>query len=357
MGPAEWRSGLAVRFSPRCLVIHGISLLALAFSTGCPVVQNLPSPGRVVKEREPETRRGYLLYVPAKYTDARQWPLVITCHGTPPYDSAAAQFEEWRGLAERRGFLLAAPDLIGTRGDFTPPRAEQIRRQLADEEAILGLIRTIQSAYAIDDSRIFLTGWSAGGYAVLFTGLRHPDVFRALSVRQGNFDSAFVEPCIPFLDRHQPIQIMFGSEDVLLGNQPANCIAWLRSHDIEPTLLERAGFHRRDPGPVVAFFSDVATRRQWIRVSVKDDPSDPMKLTFSVRSTFPPIRHLWDFGDDTERVSLINPTHRYGMAGSYTVRVALWPAKGDPYVRHVKVQVPRVRLGLGVVAATEPAEQ
>ena len=344
---------MSVRFSARCLVLHGLSLLALAFSTGCPVVQNLPSPGRVVKEREPETRRAYSLYVPAKYSSARSWPLVITCHGTPPWDTAAAQFEEWRGLAERRGFLLAAPELVGTHGDIVPPPAEQIRRQMEDEETILALVRTIKGAYAIDDNRVFLTGWSAGGYAVLFTGLRHPDIFRALSVRQGNFDPAFVEPCVPFLDRHQAIQVTFGSEDVLLAKQPANCIAWLRSHDIEPTLQERAGFHKRDPVPVAAFFVDVATHRQWIRVNVKDDPADPMKLTFGVRSTFEPARFLWDFGDGTERVAVAAPTHQYEKPGSFTVRVALWPAKGDPYVRHVQVQVPRVRLG--VAPATAPA--
>ncbi|HOW73905.1 MAG TPA: PKD domain-containing protein [Phycisphaerae bacterium] len=347
---------LPVRLSARYVCIHGLSVILLTLATGCPVVQNLPSPGRVVKEREPESQRPYSLYVPANYTDTRRWPLVITCHGTPPYDTATAQFNEWRGLAERRGFLLAAPDLVGTRGDLTPPPTEQIRRQMEDEQAILGLVRTIQAAYAIDDSRVFLTGWSAGSYAALFTGLRHPGIFRAISVRQGNFDPAFVQPCVPFLDRYQPIQVLFGSEDLLLGKQPANCIAWLRSHDLEPTVLERPGFHRREPSPVVTFFSDTATHRPWIRVSVKDDPATPMKLTFSVRSTFEPTRYLWDFGDQTETSPLPSPTHTYEKNGSYVVRVALWPTKGNPHVRRVQVQIPRVRLGLHPTATTRPAQ-
>jgi pimeloyl-ACP methyl ester carboxylesterase len=195
----------------------------------------------------------------------------------------------------------------------------------------------------VDDKLIFLTGWSAGGYAVLYTGLRHPDVFRALSVRQGNFDKAFVEPCIPFLDRHQPIQIMYGSED-LLKDQALACTTWLRSHDIDPTILERPGFHRRDPRPVFDFFIEIARNRPWIRISIGDDPNDPMRVTLSVRSSFEAVRYLWDFGDETERSPLSKPVHRYEKPGLYNVQLALWPDQGNPRVRQIQIQIPRARL-------------
>ncbi|GAG08333.1 unnamed protein product, partial [marine sediment metagenome] len=227
-GTLSKRGGLVRAGYPHQRIGHLlVSLVGLTCCTGCPVVSKLPAPGRVLTQREPEFGRKYYLYLPTRYDHDRRWPLVVTCHGTPWWDTARAQLDTWKGLAEKEGFLVAAPELIGT---ASVPRsaAEQIRRQSQDERAILSVVRSIRAARSVDQTRVFLTGWSAGAYAVLFTGLRNPDVFRALSVYQGNFDPAFVEPCAPFLDRYQPIQIVYGSEDPIANAQP--CVDWLRSH-------------------------------------------------------------------------------------------------------------------------------
>ncbi len=340
----------ACEFTRGC-VVAALSGLVLTLVTGCPVVSNLPAPGRCLTEREPEHGRRYHLYVPTAYHDGRDWPLVITCHGTPPFDTAQGQFDEWKGLAELRGFLLVSPELVGTRGDLTPLIASQIGLQMEDEQTILSIVRAVQAGYRVDAPRIFLTGWSGGGYAVLFTGLRNPHLFRALAVRQGNFDARFVEPCVPFLDRHQAIQVTIGHLDILLHDQGLACIDWLRSHGLEPMVVERSGAHRRDPEPVLAFFVDVVRKRPWIRVLLTDDPGDPMRVRFGTQTSFAAERFLWDFGDETERSPLSNPEHRYEKPGLYTVRVALWTAEGGPLVRQIPLQVPRIRHGAAPPAA------
>ncbi len=195
-----------------------------------------------------------------------------------------------------------------------------------------------------------MTGWSAGAYAVLFTGLRNPDVFRALSIRHGNFDSAYVEPCIPFLDRFQPIQILFGDMD-LVKSQTLESIEWLRSHGFQPTVLERPGSHRREPRPMMKFFAEVIRDRPWVRMAVIDDPEDAMRVTFEPRVSFEPARYLWDFGDGSPRVSDKLPTHRYEKPGTFPVRMAVWPERGDPHVRQVQIMVPRARLGASAVTS------
>lgn len=331
-----------------------LSAIVLICGTGCPVVSNLPSPGRVVQETDPEFGRTYHLYVPQRQPPLTGWPLVVTCHGTPPWDTATRQLDEWKGLAEQKGFLLVAPELVGTHGDFPPAPPEQIRRQLADEEAILSIVRAVMAAYRVDDSRVFLTGWSAGSYAVLFTGLRNPGVFRAMSIRQGNFNPEYVEPCVPFLDRHQPIHLTYGSLDLLKSDSEA-CIDWLRAHEMEPLAQERPGAHKRDPGPVFAFFADVVRRRPWIRVRVLEDPQDPMKVSFSVKSSFEPVRYLWDFGDGSDREPVAAPEHKFEKPGLYSVRVGLWRDEDDRYIRQIPLQVPRIRLG-AAPPATAPAE-
>src|SRR5690606_31584307 len=88
-----------------------LTLLALVCCTGCPTVSNRPAPGDVRTLREPEGGREYHLYVPTGFRPDYRMPLVVTCHGSRPFDSARAQIEEWKGLAEQRGFLVAAPEL------------------------------------------------------------------------------------------------------------------------------------------------------------------------------------------------------------------------------------------------------
>jgi poly(3-hydroxybutyrate) depolymerase len=332
------------------LYVLGLAAIASTCLMGCPAVSNLPSPGRVVTDKDPERGQTYHLYVPTRYRPDSKWPLVVTCHGTPPFDNAVWQLNEWKGLAEEKGFLVVAPELTGTSA-VSLSSSEQVRRQLDDEAQILSIVRTIRASHNIDDTRIFLTGWSAGGYAVLFTGLRHPDLFRAIAIRQGNFNKAYVESCVPFLDRYQPVMVVYGNIDPLKDDAQA-CVEWLRSNDLDPTALERPGAHRRDPSPVYAFFADVVRHRPWIRVRIEDDAADAMNIRFSLKTSFEPVQWLWDFGDK-QRSTMEKPGHRYERPGAYTVRVAAYPQGAKaPYVRQVQVQVPRVRLGTAAPATS-----
>ncbi|MHC4799467.1 MAG: PKD domain-containing protein [Planctomycetota bacterium] len=305
------------------------------------MVSNLPAPGPSLTMQDPQFNRKYYLYVPSNYKDQREWSLVITCHGTKYFDTAKLQFDNWKGLAEQKGFLLVAPELVGTSGAH-PKTAKQIARQMEDEAAILSIISSVRAARSVNRNRIFLTGWSAGAYAVLFTGLRNPDIFRALSVRQGNFKPEFLEPCIPFMDRYQPVQIVYGSADPLDSSQP--CIDWLRQHDLEPTTRERPGIHKREPQPVFEFFADVVRKRPWIRVHIHDDPQDLMQVQFRVKASFEPRRYRWDFGDN-QRSPIASPQHKYKEPGTYTVKMAVWTEKGAAFTRSLKLKIPRTQLG------------
>jgi len=332
-----------------------VGLGFVMFTTGCVAVNNLPASGRVSFQQEPERQQNYWLYIPTYYSPEHKWPLVVACHGTLPYDSATKQLDEWKGLAEQRGFLLAVPELKGVKGDLPPPPSVQLRLQAEDEATILSVVRAVSAAYRVDDMRIFLRGWSAGGYAVLYTGLRNPDVFRALSMHQPNFDLAFVDGCIPFLDPHQPIQVTYGTLDTLQP-QGLQCIDWLRARDFEPLVQEQLGWHRRNPMPVYNFFSRVVRDQPFVRVKIHEDANDPMRVTFSVRSSFEPRRYLWDFGDESPRVTDERPSHRYTKPGIYNVRVGAWADNKDPVVRQIQVQIPRARLGAvgGAVGTSQP---
>ncbi len=334
---------------PATFALCGLALL----SAGCPVTQTLPAPGQRLTLRDPQFKREYHLYVPSYYHAQRRWPLVVTCHGTRPFDTAPAQLDEWKGLAEARGFLVAAPELVGTSA-LEPAVSAQIGKQVEDEKAILAIVRDISAARNIDDTRVFLTGWSAGSYAVLYTGLRHPDIFRALVVRQGNFKAEYFEPCVPFLDRYQPVLFIFGNLDPL-KDEGLKAIDWLKGHALEPQRIERTGPHRRDPEPVYSFFVDVVRHRPWIRITIEDDPQDPMTVRLGVKASFEPARYLWDFGDDSPRTNVATPVHRYQRPGAFTVKLAAYTGGDRTFVRQIQLKIPRVRLGTTAInAATSP---
>ncbi len=320
-------------------MLLGIMLIG---SAGCLVEETRPAPGQTRVVEEPVTQGKFRLYVPTGYDPQRSTALLVTCHGTPPYDTADRQLREWRGLAEAKGFLVVAPELVGTRGDLPSDPAAQIERQRKDERLILQAVRRVKAAYSIDENRVFLNGWSAGAHAVLFTGLRNPDVFRALAIRQGTFREEFVEPCIPFLDRYQAVLVNYSDLDPLDNSEPM--IDWLRRHEIEPMVQIRATGHKRDPERVFNFFMHVLRSRPYVRVVVLESPSDPMEIQFKARTSFEPKRYLWDFGDNS-RSDQAEPVHTYVEPGLYTVKFAAWTESGKPKVRYIQLKVPSIRLG------------
>ena len=166
--------------------------LLLVACPGCPPYRDATVPGDIRKVAEPALGGDYWLYVPTTYDPAEQWALIVVCHGTVPFDYAGRQIRDWAKLAEERQFIVAAPLLEGVSIILPPPATRQLALQRKDERTILACVRHLKGGYNIAADRVFLTGWSAGAYAVLHTGLRNPHVFRALAVLQGNFNADYL---------------------------------------------------------------------------------------------------------------------------------------------------------------------
>jgi pimeloyl-ACP methyl ester carboxylesterase len=309
-----------------------------------PINPELPAPTRLITE--PLTEGKYYLYVPSNYTPEKRWPLVVTCHGTPPWDTAKFQVDEWSPLAEDKGCIILAPKLRGTRGDFAPRLAEQIKRQRSDERLILAAVNHVKAGYSIADDQVFLTGWSAGGYAVLYTGLRHPDVFRALAIRQGNFDRRYVKDCEPFLDPCQPIYVLYGSLDVLATDEAKKALEWMREHRLSVWEHEIYGSHRRHPKLAYDFFAKCVRELPWLRIEAFEREGDP-PLAVRLRAVGSPVptAFAWSFGDGTPVSHEPRPYHEYAEPGTYTVKLAVRIGKSKPVKRLIEIEVPRPGFG------------
>ena len=96
-----------------------LSFMASALSAclgGCAVTQPQNTPVQPKLLTEPVTRESYYLYVPSTYRRDRPAPVIVSCHGTDPFDVAAYQTGEWKMLAEQHGCILICPKLTSTDG-------------------------------------------------------------------------------------------------------------------------------------------------------------------------------------------------------------------------------------------------
>lgn len=286
-----------------------------------------------MEAKEPGTQRDYLLYVPSTYSDGAAWPLVVACHGTWPYDTATFQMREWAKFAENRGLIVLAPQLSATKGDFPPSPEDQIALQGADEQAVLAMVSAVKRQYRIAEERVFMTGWSAGAYAILHIGLRNPDVFRALYIRQGTFDARFMDAPPDRLDPWQRIKVVYGMTD-LLRDQSKEMVAWLRGQGQHVDQEEISGSHRRtDPKESWRYFAKVAKESPWVRIRTNAvEPADPRVVRFCLDAVPRAVKQKWFFGDGAESPEA-TPTHTYAQTGRYEVKVNVALEDGRKFTR------------------------
>lgn len=113
--------------------------------------------------------RPFALYVPGGYDTARRAPLVVALHG---FETDAAMQEDYFKLtpeAERRGFLYAMPNGTKNRAGDRFWNAHDAccdfdRTGVDDSGYLSKVIDAVTRAYAVDDRRVYVIGFSNGGY-------------------------------------------------------------------------------------------------------------------------------------------------------------------------------------------------
>lgn len=123
------------------------------------------------------TRKGelkYLLYLPPDYSESsdKKWPLMLFLHGAGE-----------RGTDVNRVTIHGPMSLVkqGTNFPFIIVAPQCPAGELWDNEPLLQLLDCIESSYAVDTNRIYLTGLSMGGYGSWKLGLAYPERFAALA--------------------------------------------------------------------------------------------------------------------------------------------------------------------------------
>ncbi len=233
----------------RLLLIPFAGLLA-----GCPVPYTDPTSVGQWKLSDPATGSTYWIYVPEKYSEHKPMPVIVSCHGTVPFDVAEHHIRTWKWYGEEYGCIILCPDLVGTDGIFGDG---PILGMLDNERRILSILSTLSYRLNIDRANIMITGFSGGGFAAYWVGLRHPDVFSMVVTQGSNFSRSNLDGWYPRNAINMPVFIYYGENELgTIVAQSKKAIRYLQDRGfkkIETYIIPGAG-HDRHPEIAMKFF-------------------------------------------------------------------------------------------------------
>ncbi len=200
---------------------------------GCDMKAQDSPPGQTehTLKISPTSEIKYLLYLPEGYTadTSQAWPLMLFLHG-------AGERGDNLDLVKRHG----PPKLVANGQDFpfilVSPQCRQGNYWSAP--ALQALLVSIEQQYAIDPSRIYLTGISMGGYATWDLAIRMPDKFAAIAPVCGGGNAA--KACNI---KEVPVWAFHGAkDDLVLPGETIKMVQALRgcNGDVKFTLYPEA---------------------------------------------------------------------------------------------------------------------
>lgn len=166
-------------------MILAAAALISACGGGYPTEQHLLGNHQVDRHRD----MPYLLWLPEGFDDSRQYPMIVSLHGTGPTEyspefvmqhglpAVLAQDDQPSGF----DFVVLAPQGLDGVDWWSTGQPEEVNEIVDD----------IIAELSIDPDRVYLTGFSTGGQGAWHLATRYPDRYAAVvSVAGSGFRSS-----------------------------------------------------------------------------------------------------------------------------------------------------------------------
>ncbi len=209
-----------------------------------------------------DTPRMYSLFVPSSYNPAEPMPLVIVLHGRPGTATGMAYILDSNWVAEEEGFMLLYPDgmplaLQDYQGvgrewnygyqipGYQDPEFPEL--YLTDDVEFLQLlVKDLALDLNIDPTRVYVTGFSNGGFMVQRVACEAGDAFAGYVVAGATMIPEFIPD---YCDAVPPVPIMYmhGTEDasvpwdgatmggrVITMSAPDSVLYWVEHNQCDP---------------------------------------------------------------------------------------------------------------------------
>lgn len=163
----------------------------------------------------------YLISLPEGYSvESREvWPLLVFLHGSGERGNEPE-------LVKKHG----PPMLIqqGKKFPFIVLSPQCPDKEDFDTETIFSLIEHIVKEYKVDQTRIYVTGLSMGGWATWDLAMSHPDYFAAIAPVCGTVNRNYPERAAEL--KQLPIWVFHGAADLIVPiGETANMVSILRN--------------------------------------------------------------------------------------------------------------------------------
>ena len=240
------------------------SMLNLLLNGDNPMPDKSGLSRRAFRSAEDKTLQTYSLYLPKGYNSERKWPLMMFLHGSGVDEGSIACSPELHKLADKLGLVMLFPKARRPQGFYLD----------RDEQEILHSLDIVKKRFPIDWDKLFLGGFSMGGFGAWHTGLRNPITFAGLAVVSG-------VPELPFMGwnakqgysftpsdyaenaKKLPLLVIHGAADTSIPPELVQAaIAALKQKGVKPVYKEipGAGHSNYD------WYSELAT---WLKPLLK----------------------------------------------------------------------------------------
>jgi polyhydroxybutyrate depolymerase len=215
-----------------------------------------PAFGQTVESRHIDidgVDRSYSFYIPGKLASGS--PLLIVLHGSASSGRYDIEHNHWREKADKEGFAVVAPDALANYDGVEPRRttgprdwARAVKRWwqgndvarwqggLNDTSLVLKSVEQIAALTPFDRARVYVVGFSRGGFFAHGLALTQSDRIAAVAVLSPNLEPELkAKPARPV-----PFLLVGGDRDNVMpvgGPRPAEILERWRTIDQCPRMV------------------------------------------------------------------------------------------------------------------------